>query len=148
MERIETKGEVTNIQWKAVDGEIFDSRDECEVYEKSARCFIGAKYRKCVVGTVTEDELWWGGNCEENIDIVKVTSDEDRKAIMQMRYYVTGEIKEDDANTFLDELKDGIVLIYRGYENDYFNFMGTVDSIVKQIKDVVKNIEKENKNKE
>ena len=73
-------------KYEAVDGTIFDYKDDCERWEKSAKSLLFSHYNKLIQKKVSESELFCSmtGNETYMIDVVKVTSEEQKDIIKQI----------------------------------------------------------------
>lgn len=79
---------VKRIEYIAKDGTVFDSKTECAKYESTCECVIRSAYKKLVVKSFTEYDLFECGSDENYYDIVKVNTIEDLNALNKMiKYY-------------------------------------------------------------
>lgn len=134
-------------RYKAFDGLEFDSSDECIKYERSAKGMLLAKYKDFNVKTISEYELFSCGNEDSNVDIVKITSEDRLNVILQLLHVFNDFSHDDDDKVFkiYSSLKQALeskdcVVIYRGYENDSFWYEGSINDIIQNIKDQIKNV--------
>lgn len=137
------------IKYKAIDGEIFNSKEECAKYEDTAKCLINSKYKKLVVGTISEYGLINFGSDEAEIDYIKITKEQDIDVIIQKLcicnpYYLTEQAKE-SINKYRDlclkALKNkDYILVNTGYQGDTFFFVGTFSSIIDNFKELKKKL--------
>ena len=117
--------------YQAVDGTEFNSEEECQKYEGTAKCLLLTKYKPLVKRTASEYDIFNTGSDEYMIDILQhLSSESDIDILIQLnRLYHSGR-KSDDA--FYDKMRSklekclknrDIVLIGRGTEYDgYDNF--------------------------
>ena len=131
----EIKKEVKSFKtvFQATDGTEFNDKTECEKYEKSARGVLMAKYQPIVTKTIYEEDLF-GTGCENQYDIVKVSSQVDADIILQLALlenpYLTDEDHTDRLATCRKSIQKAMdekdfLLIFRGFEMDGFAIEGT-----------------------
>lgn len=82
----EIKREVTSVEvvYQAADGTEFKSKEECKVYDESARCMLYAKYNQKVINSTTEFNLLGFGNDVCTIEVVKLETQADVDLITQL----------------------------------------------------------------
>lgn len=130
-------------KWEAKDGTQFNSKEDCETYEKSAKCVILANYKDFVVKTDSEYDLFGVGSEDCGIDVVRVPNEKAIDVIFQtfcfFRDWVSDENKEEVRKKIIHahEYND-FLLIQKGYESDDFYIIGTLNNILEQIKERVK----------
>lgn len=83
---------IKRIEYIANDGTIFDNKEECSKYERTCECVIRSAYKKLVVGSFTQYELFGFGSDEISYDIVKVNTMEDLDSLNKMIKYYDKEI--------------------------------------------------------
>ena len=117
--------------YQAIDGTEFNSKEECQKYEDTAKCLLLTKYKPLVKRTVSEYDIFNTGSDEYMIDILQyLSSESDIDILIQLnRLYYSGRKLDDD---FYDNMRSklekclknrDIVLIGRGTEYDgYDNF--------------------------
>lgn len=142
MKEIKTTTQITEIKYEAIDGTVFNSKEECLRYDDSANAVINSRYKPLVVKTVTEYDLCAYGCSDNTVDIVKLRKEEDITIILHKlcadnTYY---QKNPDNLSQFEETLQlalntDDYVLICRGYDNDNFYIQGTrqqfIDSVNK-----------------
>lgn len=130
--------------YQAIDGTEFNSKEECQKYEDTAKCFLLTKYKPLVKRTVSEYDIFNTGSDEYMIDILQyLSSESDIDILIQLnRLYYSGRKLNDD---FYDNMRSklekclknrDIVLIGRGTEYDgYDNFyiLSTLQEITDNI---------------
>lgn len=137
MEVINIEKKQTVTAYKAIDGTIFDDRNECEKYDKTATAVIMAKYQNLVVKSMSEEDLFWCGSCDSTIDIVKITKQEDVDIILQA-FSINGYSDFSKPSRICAEALENndFIFISRGYEGDNFwvvdTLMGRLNHIVNQ----------------
>jgi hypothetical protein len=93
--QIETKSYKT--VWKAIDGTDFANKEECELYESSARGVIMGRFKKLVVAESDEWELL-RGDSEHGVYALKIESQTDIDTILQAYYLDNPYMLKDDGN--------------------------------------------------
>lgn len=133
--------------YQAIDGTEFNSKEECQKYEDTAKCFLLTKYKPLVKRTVSEYDIFNTGSDEYMIDILQcLSSESDIDILIQLnRLYYSGRKLDDD---FYDNMRSklekclknrDIVLIGRGTEYDgYDNFF-----VLTTLQEITNNIIKE-----
>ena len=130
--------------YQAIDGTEFNSKEECQKYEDTAKCLLLTKYKPLVKRTVSEYDIFNTGSDEYMIDILQyLSSESDIDILIQLnRLYYSGRKLDDD---FYDNMRSklekclknrDIVLIGRGTEYDgYDNFyiLATLQEITDNI---------------
>lgn len=131
MKEITREKKSTYTVYQAVDGTEFNSKEECQKYEDTAKCLLLTKYKPLVKRTVREYDIFNTGSDEYMIDILQyLSSESDIDILIQLnRLYYSGRKLDDD---FYDNMRSklekclknrDIVLIGRGTEyDDYDNF--------------------------
>lgn len=111
-------------KYQASDGTIFLDKAECDKYEQSALGMLMAKYRPLVVKRISEYTLFDEHGSDDDVDIVKLTSEKDIDTIMQILFLTNPsnmdmvEIEKSRLQKALD--KNDYIFIYRGYDNQSF----------------------------
>lgn len=132
----EIKREVTSVEvvYQAADGTEFESKEECKMYDNSARCMLYAKYNQKVIKTKTEFELFGFGSDENTIEVVKLETQADADLITQLFLFENKHMalseNRDSLNRILVRLNKALaekdfVFIGRGYEMDSFYYEGS-----------------------
>lgn len=146
MKEITKEKKSTYTVYQAVDGTEFNSKEECQKYEDTAKCLLLTKYKPLVKRTVNEYGIFNTGSDEYMIDILQyLSSESDIDILIQLhRLYCSGRKLNDehyvDMRNKLEKcLKNrDIVLIGRGTEYDgYDNFF-----ILTTLQEVTDNITK------
>ncbi len=128
----------------ANDGTEFNTKEECEKYENSAKCALMARYKLLVIKESDCFSLFGFGSDEDVIEVVKIESEEDLNLILQILilenpwHYDASKADNPDAaakmkanlNTTTVRLtralqEKDLVFIGRGYDSDGFYFEGT-----------------------
>lgn len=113
--------EVTKVtKYEAIDGTLFEVKEECKKYDNTAFAVINAKYKKLVVKETTEKRFFTVGSYDSLIDIVKINTEEDKDTVLKMQaYYRTNENIIDRVSDLCDTCltnSENRLIIYRGYE--------------------------------
>ena len=117
--------------YQAVDGTEFNSEEECQKYEGTAKCLLLTKYKPLVKRTASECDIFNTGSDEYMIDILQyLSSESDIDILIQLNRLYHSDRKLDD--DFYDNMRSklekclknrDIVLIGRGTKYDgYDNF--------------------------
>ena len=83
MKEIKVKVENTYIKYQAVDGTVFDNKEECDKYEKSAKGVIFGKLKKLIVNDEYDAWTLLGGYEETTIIAVKLKVPSDKDTLLQ-----------------------------------------------------------------
>lgn len=129
MKEITKEKKSTYTVYQAVDGTEFNSIEECQKYEDTAKCLLLTKYKPLVKRTASEYDIFNTGSEEYMVDILQcLSSESDIDILIQLnRLYYSGR-KSDDA--FYDKMRSklekclknrDIVLIGRGTEYDGYD---------------------------
>lgn len=145
MKEITKEKKSTYTVYQAVDGTEFNSKEECQKYEDTAKCLLLTKYKPLVKRTVNEYGIFNTGSDEYMIDILQyLSSESDIDILIQLhRLYCSRKLNDEyyvDMRNKLEKcLKNrDIVLIGRGTEYDgYDNFF-----ILTTLQEVTDNITK------
>lgn len=114
----------------ANDGERFTSREECEKYEKTARCVLFSKYNALVVGETEEEPLTGFGSDENLVQIVVPKSEKDIDLILQVFAFLNGdgEWAKSRIEKYRETLANAVgekIIVGRGCDDDCFWVLGT-----------------------
>lgn len=140
MKRVEK--EIKRIEKEVVyianDGTEFSMESECRKYEESAKCVIMTKYKKLVVATKSESEIYTIGSDEYFYDFVKVSTKEDCDIVMQAFFFFNKNCSEEVINQNLNVLgkaleEKDLLLICRGFEEDTFGWLQAKSQILEEI---------------
>lgn len=121
-------------KYEANDGILFNSKEECIKYENSARTAVKVLYKKLVIKSIAETELFSVGSDDNTLELVKVKTQEDIKILLQM-YYIYSSSNEASLDritklaTKAMETND-ILIIGRGYDDDCFWIIDTKQDII------------------
>ena len=124
----------TKTVYVANDGTEFENAEECKKYEKSARGVLYAKYAPKLVKTSDEESLFGMGNCDNDVEIVRVETQEDADLILQIlllenSWYDTDERREEAIAQINSAIGD-FLLVGRGYDHGGFLLYGSRKSFI------------------
>lgn len=136
MERIEVKTERIDYRYKSIDGHVFTDEEECRKYEATAECAVLAQYNKRVVEDSNAHALFGVGSTDENVDVYRVETEEDKKIATEL-YRLLNNRNQDYVDKFYNSLEYGINFIARGCDNDCIWFIGTPESMRGRIDKIV-----------
>lgn len=130
-------------KWEAIDGTQFNSREDCEKYEDSAKCVVLAKYKDFVIKESDEYHLFGVGNEDCQVDVVRVPNEKAIDVIFQLFCFFCDWDSDENKErirkiiTHAFEYND-FLLIDRGYELDNLYILGTLSDVIEKIKERVK----------
>lgn len=144
MKEITKEKKSTYTVYQATDGTEFNSKEECQKYEDTAKCVLLTKYKPLVKRTDSEYNIFNTGSDEYIIDILRPLSTEsDIDIIIQLcrLHNGNGKIKDDYYDNIKNRLEECLklkdtILIGRGTEYDgYDNFfiLATLQEISNKI---------------
>lgn len=121
-------------KYEAIDGTLFNSKEECIKYENSAKIAVKALYKKLIIKYIAETELFSIGSEDNTLELVKVKTQEDIKILLQMCYIynITHESSLDRITKLATKAMEtnDIIIIGRGYEDDCFWIIDTKQDII------------------
>ena len=127
---------VKSIIYEANDGTKFQTLEECEKYETTARCALLTRYNKLVLKSLMESDIFTAGNEDYIVDIIEMKSTEDLNLILQLYKLINNNSCVRD-NLIIEsfENKDKLC-IGRGYtgEQDSFWPISTEQHIIQRVK--------------
>lgn len=120
-------------EYEAVDGTIFNSKEECIKYENSAAAVLKSRYKKLVIKETNEWDLFKCGNEDEFIDVIKLWSEKDIDLVLQLSCLYNPHLKDDliDKHRKLLEKaynENTLVFISKGNEYDTNFWIRTSES--------------------
>ncbi len=144
MKEITKEKKSTYTVYQAIDGTEFNSKEECQKYEDTAKCLLLTKYKPLVKRTTSEYDIFNTGSDEYMIDILQyLSSESDIDILIQLnRLYCSGRKLNDD---FYDNMRSklekclknkDVILIGRGTECDgcdNFYILTTIQEIIDNI---------------
>ena len=98
MKEITKEKKSTYTVYQATDGTEFNSKEECQKYEDTAKCLLLTKYKPLVKRTASEYDIFNTGSEEYMIDILQyLSSESDIDILIQLnRLYYSGRKLDDD----------------------------------------------------
>lgn len=123
--------------YEAVDGTEFYTKEECDVYEASAKGVLRSKIAKMVKGTGNAWDVL-GGCDDHNVVAIKMNSPEDLDAVKQFfllenPYYnkeSNNELKEAKFNIMDNAYKQKDALVFGiNYDGEYY-FINSIGNII------------------
>ena len=143
-----TKVETYSI-YQAADGTVFDTKEECEKYEQTARFVLNTKFKRLVIKESTEWNLFHAGSDENIVYAVRLEKEADADVVMQLYCYDNSWINQSGG----DYKEEAYNLIYSAVGNDDILFVGeNCDGEIylidtrSRIIDKLNNIEADNEN--
>ena len=143
-------------QYESFDGNLWDTKEECEKYEKSAEGVLKLKFQELIVA---KDNAWDLMRGYEDNDVigVKLTKEEDKDTVLQLYlflnpYYTKGEVSDtrkqrlEQYRSYINkayENKDLLLIGVNG-EGDYY-FIGPRNRFIENLKNFGKPIKSEKK---
>lgn len=136
------------IRYQAIDGEMFDSREECQKYDNTAKAVLISKYNKLVKKSLTEYNLLDMGCDDNDLDLVVLNTPEDVDVLKQVYCFMNGwDINSEDKCGWRDEAFAKIdksfnnndpLLIGKRLCDECFWINGTKSEMIKKIEDFCK----------
>jgi hypothetical protein len=90
--------------YQAIDGTEFNTREECQEYDNSAKGVLRGKLKDLIVNDEYNGWALMGGNEDHNIIAVKVPTETDIDIVLQNYYLDNPWILEDGREEFRNEL--------------------------------------------
>lgn len=140
-------------RFKATDGTLFRSEEDCKKYEETLECIVQSRYNKLVVKETSACDMFYYGSDEDYIDIVFIKDEKDKEAVIQqdfLQFQKQTEYMKQRAADISSRLVVGEYnLVDRGFEKDRAWPLGTIDNVVSDIRKyydrLMSNVEKEEK---
>ena len=124
MKEIKKEDVVTYNVYKAIDGTVFDSKDECQDYEKTVKCMLLTKYNQLIDKQSSEYEFSGIGSEEYIIDRLRpLQNEDDVDTILKLYIYYNQHHPQEQFNEILTKLRtylnnNDIIFIGRGSKYD------------------------------
>jgi hypothetical protein len=146
MKEIKQKSEVFNTLYEAIDGTVFNSREECEKYELTAKCIIQSKVMSLIVSK--DNDAWelLGGLDDHTITAFKMQKIEDVDAMKQFfliecPWYQSDERAEQREQKFkiIDKafINEDVILFGQNCDGDYY-FINSRQNIINNLNNLDK----------
>ena len=133
MEQIKIKVETEHIKYKALDGTLFNDKEECKKYEESAKCVLLSKYNKYVIKQCSEYDIFRVGDEYNQYDIVRTT---DTDLIKQLWYlyhpnYPDGDYKREKLELIetCTRNEDYMFIFRSNDDDDYFDVISSFNTL-------------------
>jgi len=152
----EIKKEITNYiyQYESFDGILFDTKEECEKYEKSAEGVLKLKFQNLIVDKQNAWDLMTGYEDNDVIGI-KLTKEEDKDTVLQLYLLLNPHLLNDSERykeyleqyrSYINEAfeKKDLLLMGINCEGDYY-FIGPRNKFIENLKNFGKPIKSEKK---
>ena len=154
----EIKKEITNYvyQYKSFDDKLWNTKEECEKYEKSAEGVLKLKFQELIVDKANAWDLM-GGYEDNDVIGVKLTKEEDKDTVLQLYlflnpYYTKDEISEarkqwlEQCRSYINEVYENKDLLLMGIncEGDYY-FIGPRNKFIENLKNFGKPVKSKEK---
>ena len=145
MKQTVIKEDASRIVYEAIDGQLFDSKEECEKYEKSAMGVLKGRFKKLIVGIHNAWDLLRGYDDNE-VYILKLKNQQDADTVWQLFYLENPyylERNRKDRDEYIEKwekwtenaLQEGNFLLMGINCDDCLYFLGDVYSIINGITD-------------
>lgn len=142
----ELKREVvdTYIHWEAVDGTVFEQKEECEKYEKSALGMLRGKINKLIVGEVEDAWDLMGGNEDSSVVAILLAKEKDADTFLQWLYLECSWLLNDAMKERREKIEatvrdayinKDVVLIGINCDGDYY-FIDSRKNIIDNLKNL------------
>lgn len=143
-------------QYESFDGNLWNTKEECEKYEKSAEGVLKLKFQELIVA---KDNAWDLMRGYEDNDVIglKLTKEEDKDTVLQLYlflnpYYIKEEVSDkhkewlEQYRSYINEAfeKKDLLLMGVNCEGDYY-FIGPRNKFIENLKNFGKPIKSEKK---
>lgn len=123
METVKIEKIIEETKYKAIDGTLFINKAECEKYETTCQCILNTKYKKYVIDSKSEYNIFQHGSEDYIYDVVKISDDKIKDIVLQLfilynpnsTYYF-----EKITKTLESFAYDDYLLVGRDYNNTSF----------------------------
>ena len=150
------KKEITNYtyQYESFDGNLWDTKEECEKYEKSAEGVLKLKFQDLIVAKEDAWDLMRGYEDNDVIGI-KLSKEEDKDTVLQLYLFLNPHLLNEGESckewleqykSYIDEAyeKKDLLLMGINCEGDYY-FIGPRNKFVENLKNFGKPVKAEKK---
>ena len=121
-----------SVYYEALDGTYFDTQEECENYDKSAKCVITAKFKELVLKETNAYYMFPGGNEDNAAYLVKPETDHDIDTVRQFEAMIGLKYNSDYTPTVTKDMKGKVLVVITGYDNDWIDIR-SIDRILEDI---------------
>lgn len=128
------------IKYQAIDGEVFDDKEQCLIYEKSAKCLILGRVLKCKVGKPQDAWELMGGLDDNVVQAYKFESEKEADYFIQWVFSFSTWWQEDRRQKFIDDIytalknKD-VALVGFNCDNEPY-YINTRQNIIDNLKNL------------
>lgn len=140
----EIKKEIINYvtKYQSFDGLEFNSKEECEKYENSAKGIVRSRFLKLVVRDIDEYALFFG-NEENTVYYVQFREEGDIDTFLHYMYLVNPWLLQDDYKSQRESMielsrkafnNDEPLLVSENYEGNMW-VLDTLSSLISRLKD-------------
>ena len=141
-------------QYESFDGSLFDTKEECEKYEKSAEGVLKLKFQDLIVAKENAWDLMRGYEDNDVIGL-KLTKEEDKDTVLQLYLLLNPHLLEEKETykkwleqykSYIDEAyeKKDLLLMGTNCDGDYY-FIGPRNKFVEKLKNFGKPVKSEKK---
>ena len=141
-------------QYESFDGNLWDTKEECEKYEKSAEGVLKLKFQDLIVDKQNAWDLMRGYEDNDVIGL-KLTKEEDKDTVLQLYLFLNPHLLEEKETykkwleqykSYIDEAyeKKDLLLMGTNCDGDYY-FIGPRNKFVDNLKNFGKPIKSEKK---
>lgn len=141
-------------QYESFDGNLWDTKEECEKYEKSAEGVLKLKFQNLIVDKQNAWDLMTGYEDNDVIGI-KLTKEEDKDTVLQLYLLLNPHLLNDSERykeyleqyrSYINEAfeKKDLLLMGINCEGDYY-FIGPRNKFIENLKNFGKSIKSEKK---
>ena len=141
-------------QYESFDGNLWDTKEECEKYEKSAEGVLKLKFQDLIVAKENAWELM-GGYEDNDVIGLKLTKEEDKDTVLQLYLLLNPHLLEEKETykkwleqyrSYIDEAyeKKDLLLMGTNCDGDYY-FIGPRNKFVENLKNFGKPTKSEKK---
>lgn len=127
-------------KYQAIDGEVFDDKEQCLIYEKSAKCLILGRVFKCKVGEPQDAWCLMGGLDDNVVQAYKFESEKEADYFIQWVFSFSTWWQEDRRQKFIDDIytalknKD-VALVGFNCDNEPY-YINTRQNIIDNLKNL------------
>ena len=131
-------------KYEALDGTVFDSSEECQKYEASAKCVIVTKYKEIEIKMVSEYELFDTGSEDYFIGIVKPRDEDDIDLLLQVySFFNQHRTEEYHLQEVLKVFRKAVetkdyLLIGRGYNYEEYDSFWVLGTLTDRLNTIIK----------
>lgn len=129
-------------KYEAIDGTMFNNKEECEKYDNTAKTVLRSKFQKLILSETTEVDLFNAGSDENSTYAVKMPTEEDADTVKQLYLAYHEWLKSsDNYKAYIDKafatidkaFKDeDVLLVGENYEHEIF-IINTRNTIVERL---------------